>query len=373
MLSLITTSFVLANTIPLPTNSLSTENGGTLSAIDAYSDGIGITVSTNKGTQLNNSPLNTLVYKYGTAAKTNNTDLKSYVLTNGTTVDKTLANQLSASVATPVATIPANGTACNDGNSNTTNDMYVNGICIGSAIPTTPADGTPCDDGNPNTFNDQYHSGACYGLLPLNGTPCDDGNPNTTQDAYFDGVCTGQFNSLPIGSQCNDNDPTTYNDIIIDNFGVCRGVRAINGMSCDDGNWATVKDTWVIVGNEAWCVGVYPGSPCDDGNVVTQYDSYDGAGNCTPGWEDCNNTRATCYDRLSQIMWYQHFNSNTGDFDPLTECDGNLSTIGDYIENGSCISGWQTLEPCNNGESFPNYVKNPNSMERECMANIWLP
>jgi hypothetical protein len=69
---------------PLPITSLSVESGGSLSAIDAYSDGVGVLLgeSPSSVVQVDNSALNTLVHKYGQAAKAVDAPLKSYILTN---------------------------------------------------------------------------------------------------------------------------------------------------------------------------------------------------------------------------------------------------------------------------------------------------
>ncbi|MBK7944235.1 MAG: T9SS type A sorting domain-containing protein [Flavobacteriales bacterium] len=61
--------------------------------------------------------------------------------------------------------------------------------------------GSPCDDGNADTSDDLY-SAACvcwgqdcagtYGGNALPGTPCDDGNPNTSSDTWQTGcICEG--------------------------------------------------------------------------------------------------------------------------------------------------------------------------------------
>lgn len=83
---------------------------------------------------------------------------------------------------------PLPGTACDDANPNTQNDVEDgNCNCAGTACP--PA-GTPCDDGNPNTPNDLTDNQCnCNGTAcPPAGAPCDDGNPNTENDAA-DGLC----------------------------------------------------------------------------------------------------------------------------------------------------------------------------------------
>jgi hypothetical protein len=70
------------------------------------------------------------------------------------------------------------------------------GVPGGNAQP-----GTPCDDGNADTSNDVYTAACvcagedCEGVLggsALPGTPCDDGNPETLDDVWVEGcLCDG--------------------------------------------------------------------------------------------------------------------------------------------------------------------------------------
>lgn len=70
------------------------------------------------------------------------------------------------------------------------------GVVGGTALP-----GTPCDDGNGDTSNDMFASDCaclgedCEGVMggtALPGTACDDGNPNTSSDAWQPGcICEG--------------------------------------------------------------------------------------------------------------------------------------------------------------------------------------
>lgn len=59
-------------TIPLTLNFLSSENGGELTAIDAYSDGVGLFIL---GEDKRFLSMNELVFKYGEKAKINNETL----------------------------------------------------------------------------------------------------------------------------------------------------------------------------------------------------------------------------------------------------------------------------------------------------------
>ena len=69
------------------------------------------------------------------------------------------------------------GTACDDNNSMTSNDIYINGVCKGN-----------CNLGY------TYNNGVC---IVNDGTRCDDGNINTSNDVYTNGVCAGTpFNNI---------------------------------------------------------------------------------------------------------------------------------------------------------------------------------
>jgi hypothetical protein len=101
----------------------SVDNGGSLPAIDAYRDGIGIMVD---GYILDNSAMNTLVFKYGTSAKTSGLNIADEVLKVGgtpTALDITLANKLKTDTIN----------ACDDNNPATI-DYSVAGVCFNDAM-----------------------------------------------------------------------------------------------------------------------------------------------------------------------------------------------------------------------------------------------
>lgn len=84
----------------LETTSLAQENGGSKSAIEAYSDGGGSIVIGNNSDAvkpIDNSPMNELVFKYGQEAKNNGASIVDQVKTidiNSPAVDKALADKI---------------------------------------------------------------------------------------------------------------------------------------------------------------------------------------------------------------------------------------------------------------------------------------
>lgn len=68
------------------------------------------------------------------------------------------------------------GDSCDDGNSNTINDVIVNCECVGEALTVGCTDATACNYNSSATSND----GSC--VYP--GDPCNDGNADTVNDAY---------------------------------------------------------------------------------------------------------------------------------------------------------------------------------------------
>jgi surface protein len=108
---------------PIDKKFLSVENGGTKSAIDAYSDGIGLSIV---GTEnIDNSSMNENVYVYGSEAKANEESLKDYL--------QKVGNSNDLEIIVPTASAGTVGDPCDDGKTNTTNDMYIdtNGTCKG--------------------------------------------------------------------------------------------------------------------------------------------------------------------------------------------------------------------------------------------------
>ena len=142
------------------------------------------------------------------------------------------------------------GTTCDDGNPNTTGDVIQSDGCTcqgcsdvdGDLIcdtddcaPTNPdfpmPVGTACDDGDMETINDVIQSDGCtcLGIITCQidvdndgicqPDDCDDTNPNLP--AAF-------------GSSCNDNNPNTLGDVIQSDGCTCQGVIPSSEPTCGD-------------------------------------------------------------------------------------------------------------------------------------------
>ncbi len=134
-----------------------------------------------------------------------------------------------------IADIQPPGSACNDGNANTTNDLYnSNCICLGDSGTPSCSDGIMnqgeegIDCGGPCTACETDCNTALIGVQAP-GSICDDGNTNTNNDTYNQNcICTG----TSIGT-CNDG---------IQN----QGETAIDcGGPCDPNQGVIIGDEWL--------------------------------------------------------------------------------------------------------------------------------
>lgn len=89
-----------------------------------------------------------------------------------------------------------NGTKCDDNDPLTTDDLCIDGTCMGIPATCDDADKAACDDENPCTDDScnifqgvPVCSNASVADEPV--TPCDDGNPDTENDQCTSGLCEG--------------------------------------------------------------------------------------------------------------------------------------------------------------------------------------
>ena len=195
-------------------------------------------------------------------------------------------------VAGPAAAqceLPASdGTACEDGNSCTLNDICTNGVCAGTAA----APGTACEsDNNPCTddFCQSFeNTPTCVHPVVEDNTPCDDGTSCTANSvciSYNEGensACTGT-DFAASGTACeSDNNPCTSD--VCNALGTCTHDLAAPGTACGSDNNLCTSDVCDAFGT---CMheAVPPGGPCVGGTC-------DAAGECIPLL--CEDVPMTC-------------------------------------------------------------------------------
>jgi hypothetical protein len=188
------------------------------------------------------------------------------------------------------------GTPCDDGDACTENDVYTEDCeCAGTVIGEFDSDNDGvCDEAD-----------VCPGFDDnLIGTACDDGDDCTVDDVYTDncecagtfadsdedGVCDGEdqcpeFDDNLIGTPCDDGNSCTENDVYTEDCGcegtlidtdndgvcdeddVCPGFDdSLIGTACDDGDDCTIDDTYTA---DCECVGTIVDS---DGDGVCDAD-----------------------------------------------------------------------------------------------------
>ncbi|RKI23039.1 hypothetical protein D7Y27_43190, partial [Corallococcus sp. AB004] len=125
----------------------------------------------------------------------------------------------------------ATGTACDDGNGGTINDVCSGaGVCAGVPACTTPPDACHASPGT-------YSNGACTYPPKAAGTLCDDGNACTTGD-----VCNGAGTCGGAALSCNSPPNQCYQSAGTCSNGTCSYAPKSSGASCDDGNACTTGD-----------------------------------------------------------------------------------------------------------------------------------
>ena len=255
----------------------------------------------------------------GSSCNDGNANTVNDILGNTCQCAGTAVNFDCAGVANGTASVDACG-VCSGG----TTGIVPNSTCLdclgavnGPALP-----GTACNDNNANTINDLFN-GSCQCAGTAVNFDCA-GVANGTASVDACGVCSGgttgivpnstcvdcagvvNGTALP-GSACNDNNPNTGNDAwssncqcagqLIDCLGVVGG-PALPGTPCNDGNGGTLGDLWTsncdCIGNSVSidCTGTpggtsLPGTSCDDGDATTVNDSWSVGCTCVGIQVDC--------------------------------------------------------------------------------------
>lgn len=117
-------NFIKLTIKPIADKFLSVENGGATNSIDAYSDGIGMIVSSaDDKIKIDNSLMNSSVFLKGQKAKNQEMSLSDYLENESVGSSSKLQVILTNQNINPVI-----GTSCNDGDSLTLNDIYIQDI-----------------------------------------------------------------------------------------------------------------------------------------------------------------------------------------------------------------------------------------------------
>src|SRR5206468_1382686 len=122
----------------------------------------------------------------------------------------------------------SNGTACDDGNACTKNDVCTAGTCGGTAYSYA----APDQSHETGTCNGD---GTCSFANKSNGTACDDGNACTKNDVCTAGTCGGTAFSCAAPAPCHETG--SLHDALPISF-----ANKSNGTACDDGNACTKND-----------------------------------------------------------------------------------------------------------------------------------
>ncbi len=127
------------------------------------------------------------------------------------------------------------------------------------------------------------------------------------------------------GAPCEDGDPCTLGD-------TCQG------GTCQPGRVKTCDNECLECRrSDGTCVPVANGTPCDDGNPCTQNDTCQ-AGVCTPGAQKtCPPSTDPCKVSVCDPATGDCVSENAPNDTPCE--DGDLCTVGDTCQNGTCRPG----------------------------------
>ncbi len=242
------------------------------------------------------------------------------------------------------------GQSCDDNNNCTTNDSYDNNCnCSGNPMPDNDGDGF-CASEDCNDFN--------ASVPAAEGTTCNDNNTNTINDIIQSDGCTCQGTPIT-GSDCTATFSGTNNSVLLTGmtapnqtakvfdvnfntvfecFNNCNPTENIN---VPNGSYYVSIDQWtstwqpictlqdyVTVGGNTGCT---PGQSCDDNNDCTYNDSYDNNCNCIGLLSPDNDNDGFC-----SLMDCNDFNPGLP-ATPGTSCnDNDPNTDNDVILEDGC-------------------------------------
>lgn len=231
---------------PLEFKLRSTETGGSLYAIDAYRDGVGVIIQGKslENSVISNIAINTLVKKYGIIAKENSLNLSDQVLIGVNKIAPTVkdieyANQILSD--TDLSGLGVPNQVCDDGDVYTCNDKYnIEGRCTGGVSVFS------CETGSIENLS----SGYCESEIEcsdveknFNGIDCVknvktlDSADETINYSCENGVLEGHF--------CKIGQDIVFPALSTVNFSCPIGSNIVNGNSCEE-TTETITSTALI-------------------------------------------------------------------------------------------------------------------------------
>jgi len=199
-----------------------------------------------------------------------------YLWSNGST-NATIQVAPGSTTTYTVTVTDCTGDTDTDDVTVTIKDADQDGVCTdvdcddnNANLPTTP--GTACNDNDPTTVNDVILADgcACAGTFD----PCALLGGDTDGDGICDDEdCAPNNAALPttVGTACNDNDPTTVNDVILADGCACVGTFDPCALLGGDTDGDGICDDEDCAPNNA-ALPTTPGTACDDGDAATEND-----------------------------------------------------------------------------------------------------
>jgi hypothetical protein len=256
------------------------------------------------------------------------------------------------------------GSACDDGDFTTANDVCKAGECggvnlcegktcsaetqchdvgvcdfaTGHCIEKLKPGGSGCNDGVDETVNDVCNLGACSGINLCASVTCEP--KDSCHEAGSCDIQTGTCSEIVKDdeSSCDDGDEDTIDDKCFS--GVCRGKGKCEDVTCARMGACYLAGSCDPKTGRCDDPFADAGSACDDGSDITVGDACDGNGQCL-GNDHCSG-KVCSADGLDQCQ-------NPGACDPAngnclvvlkqdgTACeDGDDNTVNDVCINGEC-------------------------------------
>ena len=273
------------------------------------------------------------------------------------------------------------GTDCDDGNTNTYNDVCTSRVCRGTqkcqnvvcgarsqchnqgvcdvvtGMCTSPLKPgfAPCDDMRADTQGDQCQAGSCIGEVTCGTTICTNNNPQCATMACVMNQCVEVLNAD--GTMCDDMNDKTLNDKC--QAGICSGDDKCFGVVCTATSQCHLDGECEPLTGKCTRPLKKVGSTCNDNNPTTLGDTCKGDGACS-GVDKCANVVCSPSDQCHSVGTCNSLTGQCTDpvLDADTPCDdGDPTTTDDRCGAGACsgsrICGGNLCRSSNPGCSIP--------------------